>query len=87
MNPASFTKSGPVFTGTTGVYGVGHASFTTSVDGSENWIMYHSKVSASPGWDRVIRAQKFTWNADGSPSFGEPVESAKAISLPSGDCR
>lgn len=87
MNASSYIKTGPVFTGTTGVYGVGHASFTTSIDNTENWIVYHSKVDPSPGWDRVIRAQKFTWNADGSPNFGDPVQSAKGISLPSGDCR
>jgi GH43 family beta-xylosidase len=30
LDPASWTKSGPVFTGSGEVYGVGHASFTTS---------------------------------------------------------
>jgi GH43 family beta-xylosidase len=85
-DPSSFIKTGPVFTGTTGVFGVGHASFTTSPDGSENWIVYHSKVAPSPGWDRVIRTQKFTWNTDGSPNFGTPVSSAQSIVRPAGEC-
>lgn len=86
MNPASWTKTGPVFTGTPQVHGVGHASFTTSPNGSEDWIVYHSKVDVQPGWNRVIRTQKFTWNSDGSPNFGMPVESGKAIAAPAGQC-
>ena len=87
LDPASWVKSGPVFTGTTDVYGVGHASFTTSPDSTEDWIAYHSKIDPSPGWDRAIRAQKFTWNADGSPNFGTPVSTGQAISKPSGECK
>lgn len=86
MNPASFTKTGPVFTGTGNVYGVGHASFTTSPDSTQSWIVYHSKVSATPGWDRVIRTQPFTWSADGSPDFGTPVPPGQPIPDPSGQC-
>jgi GH43 family beta-xylosidase len=86
LDPASYAKSGPVFTGTTDVYGVGHASFTKSPDGSEDWIVYHSKVAQTPGWNRVIRAQKFTWHADGSPNFGTPVPTNEATPMPAGQC-
>lgn len=86
MAPASWTKSGPVFVSGEGVVGVGHAGFTTSPDGKEDWIVYHAKTSTSPGWDRVIRMQMFTWNADGSPSFGLPVASGRQIARPSGEC-
>ena len=49
LQPASWEKSaGPVFTGNTTTYGVGHASFTQSPDGSEWWIAYHSKIDATP---------------------------------------
>src|SRR5581483_6684222 len=46
-NPAlasSWTKqtSGPVFAPTTNVPGVGHASFTKSPDGGQDWIVYHA---------------------------------------------
>jgi GH43 family beta-xylosidase len=87
MDPSSFVKSGPVFTGTSGVYGVGHASFTVSPDGTENWIVYHSKVDPAPGWNRVIRTQKFTWDATGAPSFGTPVSTSQPVTLPAGACR
>jgi GH43 family beta-xylosidase len=87
MDPANWTKSnGPVFKGTGSVYGVGHASFTTSPDGTQDWIVYHSKVDPSPGWNRDIRTQQFSWNADGSPNFGTPVAAGQSITLPSGAC-
>jgi len=54
-------------------YGVGHASFTTSPDGKENWIVYHGMRDPSNGWSaRTIRTQMFTWNSDGSPKFPKP---------------
>lgn len=87
MNPASYVKSGPVFSGASDVFGVGHASFTTSPDGSEDWIVYHSKVDPAPGWNRDIRTQKFGWNADGSPNFGVPVATGGSIAMPSGQCK
>ena len=86
MNPDSIVKSGPVFAGTPRVFGVGHASFTTSPDGREQWIVYHSKVATTPGWDRDIRMQRFGWKPDGSPDFGTPVAAGDAIAAPSGQC-
>lgn len=84
--PASWTKSGPIFTGNAGVYGVGHASFTSSPDGTQDWIVYHSKVSTSPGWDRAVRMQPFTWSATG-PVFGEPAPTGTRIARPAGECK
>jgi GH43 family beta-xylosidase len=90
LSPASWTKSsGPVFTGAPalGVYGVGHASFTKSPDGTEDWIVYHAKSLPNAGWDdRVVRMQKFTWNADGTPNFGTPTASNVPVASPSGQC-
>ncbi|MDB4908551.1 MAG: glycoside hydrolase family 43 [Gemmatimonadetes bacterium] len=86
LNAANWTKSGPVFTGNTGVFGVGHASFTTSEDNSESWIVYHSKVAEAPGWDRVVRMQKFTWSASGTPVFGDPTPTLQKVARPSGEC-
>ncbi|HEY0016377.1 MAG TPA: glycoside hydrolase family 43 protein [Longimicrobium sp.] len=86
FSPGSWSKSGgPVFQSGEGVIGVGHASFTQSPDGTEDWIVYHAKTGATPGWDRVIRMQKFTWNADGSPSFGLPVPSGRRTAVPAGE--
>ena len=54
-------------------YGVGHASFTTSPDGSEDWIVYHGMRNPTNGWfARTIRTQRFGWNDDGSPRFPRP---------------
>jgi GH43 family beta-xylosidase len=88
MDPDSWTKRGPVFHGTDEVHGTGHASYTTSPDGTENWILYHSKTDTEPGWDRVIRTQPFTWDDDGHPQFGRPVPADSALPVPSGqaDC-
>lgn len=85
LAPENWEKKGPIFQGTEEVLGVGHASFTTSPDGTEDWIMYHSKKTTEPGWDRNIRLQEFYWNADGSPDFGEPVPAGVPIELPSGE--
>jgi GH43 family beta-xylosidase len=82
---ANWIKKGPVFQGSSQVYGVGHCSFVTSPDGTENWIVYHSKKSATPGWQRDVRMQQFTWNADGTPNFGQPIPAGQEIKLPSGE--
>ena len=85
LSPASYVKTGPVFQSGNGVFGVGHNGFTTSPDGAEPWMVYHAKTSQQPGWDdRVVRAQKFSWNADGSPNFGTPAAAGQALPLPSG---
>ncbi len=70
-----------------GVYGPGHNGFFKSPDGTEDWIVYHANDSAIEGCgnSRMTRAQKFTWNADGTPNFGVPVADSEAIPLPSGD--
>lgn len=87
LSPASWIKSGPVFAGTSEVHGAGHASFVRSPDDTESWIVYHSKVSATPGWDRVIRTQKFDWTSEGAPMFGTPINSGVQIRVPSGQCQ
>jgi GH43 family beta-xylosidase len=83
----NWVKRGPVFSGTSAVYGVGHASFTTSRDGSEDWIVYHSKRATAPGWDRDIRLQQFRWSAAGDPVFGEPIPVGVPQPRPAGECR
>ncbi|MER5478514.1 family 43 glycosylhydrolase [Streptomyces sp. NPDC002734] len=70
-----------------GVYGPGHNGFFTSPDGSESWIVYHANDSSSDGCDngRTARAQKFTWNADGTPDFGAPVALGSGLAGPAGE--
>ncbi|GAB2842246.1 hypothetical protein GCM10027074_05890 [Streptomyces deserti] len=90
LSASSWTKkSTPVFqrSDANGVYGPGHNGFFTSPDGKENWIVYHANDSASEGCDngRTTRAQKFTWNSDGTPNFGTPVRLGAALAGPSGE--
>jgi GH43 family beta-xylosidase len=85
LDPANWKKTGPVFQGTPEVLGVGHCSFVTSPDNAENWIIYHSKKEASPGWKRDVRMQPFTWNPDGTPNFGQPIPAGRKLKLPSGE--
>ncbi|KAI5922098.1 alpha-N-arabinofuranosidase 2 [Camillea tinctor] len=67
-----------------GVYGTGHASFVTSPDGSEDYIVYHAQTTANPTADifRTARIQKFTWNEDGTPNF--PLAENGPFSVPAG---
>jgi GH43 family beta-xylosidase len=85
LNKKNWIKSGPVFQGTDHVLGTGHASFTTSPDGKEHWIVYHSKKSVDPGWNRDVRLQKFGWKKDGSPDFGIPEPAGVPMLRPSGE--
>ena len=78
MNPQDWKKTtaGCVFyqNPMESAYGVGHASFTTSPDGSEDWMVYHGMLDPTNGWAaRTVRAQKFGWNEeDGTPKFPRP---------------
>jgi len=70
----------------TGVYGPGSNGFFTSPDGTEDWIVYHGKNTSTYTYDaRTTRAQKFSWNADGTPNFGSPLAAGATQNLPSGD--
>jgi len=82
LDPASWTKSAqPVLRSseTTGQYGPGHNSFTTSPDGETDILVYHARnyrdIVGDPLRDpnRHTRAQPIRWRADGMPDFGEPV--------------
>ncbi|ARQ68777.1 family 43 glycosylhydrolase [Streptomyces marincola] len=90
LNRSHWTKHPrPVFQrdDAAGVYGPGHNGFFTSPDGTEDWIVYHANDSASGGCDmnRSTRAQRFTWNADGTPNFGTPVRTGVQLPAPSGE--
>ncbi len=90
LNPSSWVKqSQPVFQtyvgGNGAVYGPGHCGFTKSLDGAEDWIIYHAAQYSGAGWTRNIRMQKFTWSADGYPNFGTPIPAGIPITDPSGD--
>lgn len=86
MIPDNWIKTGSVFQGHGKVYGAGHSSYTTSPDGSEYWMLYHTKTDSEPGWRRAVHIQPFTWNTDGSPDFGIPVQPGEILRVPSGEC-
>ena len=72
LNPTAWKKAGPVFSRTPQVWCIGHASLVAQEEAG--LIFYHAKTRRTRGWrDRNIRAQPFTWNEDGLPSFGEPI--------------
>lgn len=89
MDASSWMKSPqPVFRKSVknGVYATGHNSFTRSPDDREDWIVYH----ALPAPDaevrlRATRIQRFGWNPDGTPDFGEPWRDHEDLAVPSGE--
>jgi len=89
LNPANWWRHDqPVFwrNDAEGVYGVGHASMTTSKDGTEPWIVYHAMEDPNAGWDgRTARIQKFGWNLDNSPAFPRPLGFGVPLETPSGE--
>ena len=86
MNPDNWVKkSTPACQGTDKVLGVGHCSFTKSPDNNEDWMVYHSKIAESHGWQRNVRIEKFGWNTDGSPKFPTPTPAGTILKKPSGE--
>jgi GH43 family beta-xylosidase len=87
LNPGSWTRANDVFVATSDVSGPARASFVKSVDGTEDWMMYHSRVYKDTGrnWWREVNIKKFDWNPDGTPNFGQPVSPNEWQNLPSGD--
>ena len=86
LNPASWMKkAAPVFSSTDQVISPGHASFVKSPDGTEDWIVYHTAKHRGAGWDRQVQMQRFEWNSDGSPEFGEPLPIGVPMAIPGGD--
>lgn len=88
LDPGSWVKSpSPVFSQKpeSRAFAPGHNSFFRSPDGKEDWILYHANPEAGQGCGRFRspRVQKFTWDKDGTPVFGEPVKTGIAVPLPS----
>ncbi|MEE6308928.1 family 43 glycosylhydrolase [Plantactinospora veratri] len=90
LSASAWTKSpNPVFqrSDANSVFAPGHNGFFKSPDGTEDWIVYHANDSAGGGCDmnRSTRAQKFSWNSDGTPQFGTPVRLGVPLTAPSGE--
>ncbi len=90
LDPASWQKlPQPVFSQSPpdSVFGTGHNSFFQSPDGTETWILYHANAKPGQGCGgfRTPRAQKMTWNADGTPNFGKPIATKVPLTRPAGE--
>ncbi len=79
-------KSEPIFSmnaeGNT--YGPGHNGFFKSPNGEEDWIIYHAR-SGPDGGGRNPRIQRFSFNQDGIPEFGEPISTDVSLKKPAGE--
>lgn len=88
LSPASWKKhQAPVFASNNNVFGPGHCCFVKSPDEKEDWIIYHSARFKGAGWTRLLRAQRFGWNENGTPDFGAPAPPNVPIALPGGEPR
>ncbi|TLS48647.1 carbohydrate-binding protein [Paenibacillus antri] len=90
LNPEAWTKHPtPLFQQSpeNGAYGTGHNSFTTSPDGTENYMVYHANPESGQGCGqfRQTRLQKVEWNPDGTPNAGVPTADSVDLPLPSGE--
>jgi GH43 family beta-xylosidase len=90
LNASSWVKSSqPVFqrNNAAAVYGPGHNGFFKSPDGTEDWIVYHATNNSRGNCDmnRSTRAQKITWNTDGTPNLGTPVGLGVTLQAPAGE--
>lgn len=90
LDPASWEKSpGPVFVQNEagGAFGPGHNGFFKTLDGKEDWIIYHANPFSGQGCgsNRSIRIQPFTWTDDGFPDFGDPYPLSGKLTKPSGE--
>lgn len=88
MDAKSWAKAEkPVFERGNGVFGPGHNGFFTSPDGTENWLVYHGNNKETEGCSatRSVRAQPFSYKADGMPDFGTPVPEGQTVAAPSGE--
>jgi GH43 family beta-xylosidase len=85
MNPDSWKKhDGPVFEKNEYCYGPGHCSFTTSPDGTEDWMAYHGNPVSGSGWGgRRLYIQRIYWEND-TPVFGAPTAPDQELFPPLG---
>lgn len=69
-------------------FSTGHACFTTSPDGTEDYVVYHATKNSGDGWaGRGTRTQRVYWNEDGTPDIGAALEYGAKVNWPSGTPR
>jgi|TARA_Y100000310_G_scaffold334935_1_gene415774 GH43 family beta-xylosidase len=81
--PTAWSKTATsVFYGSSSVFSPGHASFTKSPDGKEDWIVYHTAKHPGAGWNRDVCMKRFTWDSKGNPVFGQPSTKGVLMDTP-----
>lgn len=86
MNSSAWEKAKePIFSSANGIYGPGHNGFTTSPDGNEDYLVYHSARWDGSGWNRSIRIQQIQFDDTGKLIAGEPHDSDAYMDVPSGE--
>ncbi len=82
-------ETNPLFTtnNTGNAFGPGHNSFFKSLNGDEDWILYHANPQPGQGCggNRTMRMQKFKWDSNNFPVFGIPEGLHKDLIKPSGE--
>jgi GH43 family beta-xylosidase len=89
LNPASWSKlPTPLMHGgpDSGFYRVLAANPFKSPDGTEDWFIYNGGDNMTDAFSyRRGFVQKFTWNANGTPNFGTPLNLLSSAATPSGE--
>ena len=69
LSADSWVKSGkPILSKREGMFGPGHCSFTSSPDGSRDYIIYHANLMAGTGWGgRSVWAKELNWDEANYP--------------------
>jgi hypothetical protein len=79
LKSSSWTKSAqPILKQGNGVYGPGHASFTTSPDGKTRYAVYHVWPNANRSGSRAVYIDDYTIGANG-PNLGGVPDSPTTI--------
>lgn len=86
LDPCAWRKwPEPILRATGRTWGPGHNCFTTSPDGTEDWLVFHAKLETKPNWKRAIHLQRFAWDDGGAPVFAAPNDPGVALPVPSGE--
>ncbi|WNL44690.1 glycoside hydrolase family 43 protein [Dyella sp. BiH032] len=88
LDPSAWRKSGPIFDHHGKVYGPGSVVFVPSPDGRQYWNVYHAieRLDCKPAYDcRDVRMQPMSFDANGAPVLGTPVNPGVPLDVPSGE--
>lgn len=80
-------ENNPLFKASASAYGPGHNSFFKSLDGTEDWILYHANPAQGQGCAaaRSMRMQKISWTTNDFPVLGTPEPTGKSLNVPAGE--